>query len=124
MPSAASRTSPVARSKSVLREIVREQFPAFEVREFSSANVAKAPIVLVGTFTGIQLDNTTVGCRRPIASALPWPTWPPTRSSPGSCAGAAGRYQTTPTPYFADTPVWVKDAAVDAYIKTRHLGHN
>ena len=102
-----------------LREIVREQFPAFEVREFSSANVAKAPIVLVGTFTGIQLDNTTVGVPQAYRICFALADLAADKIVAKSVARAIPEgINTTPTPYFADTPVWVKDAAVDAYIKT------
>lgn len=102
-----------------LREIVREQFPAFEVRDFSSANVARAPIVLVGTFTGIQLDNTTVGTPQAYRICFALADLAADRIVAKSVARAIPEgINTTPTPYFADTPVWVKDSAVDAYIKT------
>lgn len=102
-----------------LREIVREQFPAFEVREFSSANVVKAPIVLVGTFTGIQLDNSTVGVPQAYRLCFALADLAADKIVAKSVARAIPEgINTTPTPYFADTPVWVKDAAVDAYIKT------
>ena len=38
-------------------ELVRNKYPQFEVLPFSASSVARAPIVLVGTFTAIDLQH-------------------------------------------------------------------
>jgi len=102
-----------------LREVARDQFPQFEVREFTSANVAQQPIVLVGTFTGIKLDNTTVGKPEAFRICLALADFASNKIvSKGVARSTLDNINTTPTPYFSDTPVWVKDESVDAYIKT------
>jgi outer membrane protein OmpA-like peptidoglycan-associated protein len=105
--------------ESRLRDVARDQFPKFDIREFSSANVAKSPIVLVGTFTGITLDNKTVGKPEAYRICLALADLSTNKIlSKGVARATLDGVNTTPTPYFSDTPVWVRDESVDAYIKT------
>jgi outer membrane protein OmpA-like peptidoglycan-associated protein len=102
-----------------LRDVAREKFPAADVREFSSINVAQSPIVLVGTFTAITLDNKTVGKPEAFRICLALADLSTNKIiSEGVARALLEGVNTTPTPYFSDTPVWVKDESVDAYIKT------
>lgn len=102
-----------------LRDIARDQFPKLDIREFSSENVAKGPIVLVGTFTGITLDNKTVGKPEAYRICLALADFSTNKIvSKGVARAMLSGVNVTPTPYFSDTPVWVKDQSVDAYIKT------
>ena len=41
-----------------LRDVAREKFPAADVREFTSGNVAQSPIVLVGTHLSSPTGRT------------------------------------------------------------------
>ncbi len=102
-----------------LRDVARDQFPAADVREFTSSNVAKSPIVLVGTFTAITLENKTVGKPEAFRICLALADLSTNKIiSKGVARAMLDGVNTTPTPYFSDTPVWVKDESVDAYIKT------
>ena len=102
-----------------LRDIARDQFPKLDIREFSSGNVAQGPIVLVGTFTGITLDNKTVGKPEAYRICLALADFSTNKIvAKGVARAMLEGVNTTPTPYFSDTPVWVKDQTVDAYIKT------
>ncbi len=102
-----------------LRDVARDRFPAADVREFTSANVAKSPIVLVGTFTAITLDNKTVGKPEAFRICLALADLSTNKIiSKGVARAMLEGVNTTPTPYYSDSPVWVKDESVDAYIKT------
>ena len=102
-----------------LRDIARDKFPAADVREFTSSNVAQSPIVLVGTFTAITLENKTVGKPEAFRICLALADLSTNKIiSKGVARAMLDGVNTTPTPYFSDTPVWVKDESVDAYIKT------
>lgn len=102
-----------------LRDIARAQFPNIEIREFTSGNVAQNPTVLVGTFTGITLDNKTVGKPEAYRICLALADLSANKIvSKGVARAMLEGVNTTPTPYFSDTPVWVKDDTVDGYIKT------
>ena len=102
-----------------LRDIARDQFPKLDIRDFSSDNVSKAPLVLVGTFTGITLDNKTVGKPEAYRICLALADFSTNKIvAKGVARSMLNGVNSTPTPYFSDTPVWVKDQTVDAYIKT------
>ena len=105
--------------ESRLRDVARDKFPAADVREFTSGNVAQSPIVLVGTFTAITLENKTVGKLEAFRICLALADLSTNKIiSKGVARAMLEGVNTTPTPYFSDTPVWVKDESVDAYIKT------
>ena len=102
-----------------IRDVARDKFPAADVREFTSKNVALSPIVLVGTFTAITLENKTVGKPEAFRICLALADLSTNKIiSKGVARAMLDGVNTTPTPYFSDTPVWVKDESVDAYIKT------
>ena len=102
-----------------LRDIARDQFPKLDIRDFSSDNVAKGPLVLVGTFTGITLDNKTVGKPEAYRICLALADFSSNKIvAKGVARSMLDGVNSTPTPYFSDTPVWVKDQTVEAYIKT------
>ncbi len=102
-----------------LREIAR-QFPSIEVQEFSSTNVAQNPIVLVGTFTGITLENkAALGKPEAYRICLALADLATNKIvSKGVARSIVEGVNVTPLPYYADIPVWTKDPSVDAYIKT------
>ena len=105
--------------ESRLRDVARDKFPAADVREFTSGNVAQSPIVLVGTFTAITLENKTVGKPEAFRICLALADLSTNKIiSKGVARALPDGVNATPTPYFSDTPVWVKDESVDAYIKT------
>ena len=105
--------------ESRLRDVARENFPAADVHEFTSGNVAQSPIVLVGTFTAITLENKTVGKPEAFRICLALADLSTNKIiSKGVARALLEGVNTTPTPYFSDTPVWVRDESVDAYIKT------
>jgi hypothetical protein len=102
-----------------IRDVARDRFPMIDVRDFSSANVAQNPIVLVGTFTGITLDNKPAGKPEAYRICLALADLSSNKIvAKGVARSTLDGVNTTPTPYFGDTPVWAKDAPVDAYIKT------
>ena len=42
-----------------LTDLMHERYPQFDVQAFSAANVAKSPLVLIGTFTGVNAERKT-----------------------------------------------------------------
>jgi outer membrane protein OmpA-like peptidoglycan-associated protein len=102
-----------------IRDLAREKFPGVEIREFTPENVAQKPIVLVGTFTGITLDNKPSGTPEAYRICLALADLASNKIvAKGVARALVEGVNVTPTPYYADAPVWVKDASVDAYIKT------
>ena len=100
-------------------ELVRTSYPQFEIQPFSAASVAQAPLVLIGTFTGVNPQgHVTV----PPAAFRIWLTLADVQT--GTIV-AKGRTHATregvdvrPTAYFHESPVWTTDPVVNGYIKT------
>lgn len=100
-------------------ELVRTQYPQFEVRPFSSANVVKSPIVFIGTHTGVNDYGKTTGERTAFRICLALLDLKSGKliSWARSFAKTEG-VDITPTPYFRDNPAWTSDAATEGYIKS------
>jgi outer membrane protein OmpA-like peptidoglycan-associated protein len=102
-----------------LAELMREHYPQFDVQDFSAANVAKSPLVLIGTFTGVNAERKTAGSREAyrICFALA-----DLRSgklvSKGLAFALPDGVDPTPLAFFRDAPAWSEDPATEGYIKT------
>ena len=69
-------------TESRIVELVKAKYPHFDVQPFSAANVAKSPIVLVGTFTGVNQQAQTTGTREAFRVCLALADLKSGRSSP------------------------------------------
>jgi outer membrane protein OmpA-like peptidoglycan-associated protein len=103
-----------------IAELAKADFKHIDIQPFTPENVAKSPVVLVGTFTPINnATNKTEGERDAYRICLALADL----SEKKVVAKAAIRAKTdgidiTPVAFFQDSPVWSKDAATDAYIRT------
>jgi outer membrane protein OmpA-like peptidoglycan-associated protein len=100
-------------------ELIQTSYPQFEIQPFSAASVAQAPLVLIGTFAGV---NTQGQVTVPPEAFRIWLTLADLQT--GKIV-AKGRTHATlegvdvrPTAYFQESPVWTTDPVVDGYIKT------
>lgn len=102
-----------------LIELVQKSYPRFSVQEFSSEALAREPVVLIGTFTAVNNDGIAAGPRDAFRICLALADLR-TKSivSKGVARAKPDGVDATPTPYYRDSPVWAKDQATDAYIKT------
>jgi outer membrane protein OmpA-like peptidoglycan-associated protein len=104
---------------SQLTSLMRERYPQYEVLPFTTDNVTKSPLVLIGTFTGVNAQRQTTGDREAyrICFALA-----DLRSgklvSKGLAFSTTDGVDTTPLPSFGDAPAWSEDPATDGYIRT------
>lgn len=102
-----------------LADLMRERYPQFDVQAFSAANVARSPLVLIGTFTGVNAERKTAGAREAyrICFALA-----DLRSgklvSKGLAFALPEGVDPTPLAFFRDAPAWSEDPATEGYIKT------
>ena len=98
--------------------LVRKSYPRFEVRAFSSEALSRGPVVLIGTFTAINNAGAADGPRDAYRICL---ALADLRSksivSKGVARAKPEAIDVTPTPAFADTPVWATDPATSIYIK-------
>jgi len=93
---------------------LRRQHPQFEVLPFQQASLAKAQYLLVGTITRVEVGRGSYQINLALAEL----------KSGQVVAQASSRardegFDTTPTPYYRDTPVlMLKDPVVDGYMRT------
>ncbi|MFM9941599.1 MAG: OmpA family protein [Hyphomicrobiaceae bacterium] len=103
-----------------LRQLIAQRFAAkFDVKPFNADNVAKNPHVLIGTFTPIHATAQASGAKDAyrlcfavidLSSKL--------IVSKGFARATSQGINPVPTPAFAESPIWMKDPAVEGYIKT------
>ena len=100
-------------------DLVKNNYPRFEVARFSSASVAKSPVVLIGTFTAINNAGLAGGPRDAYRICLALADLRTRKIiSKGVARAQPEGIDVTPTSFFADSPVFAKDASTDAYIKS------
>jgi outer membrane protein OmpA-like peptidoglycan-associated protein len=99
--------------------LVKSSYQRFEMTPFSTQAVADQPVVLVGTFTAINNAGLANGPRDAYRICL---TLADLRTkkiiSKGVARALPDGIDTKPTAFFEDSPVSLKDPAIDAYIKT------
>jgi outer membrane protein OmpA-like peptidoglycan-associated protein len=102
-----------------LVELVRTSYPQFEIQPFSAASVAQSPLVLLGTFSGV---NTQGHVTVPPEAFRIWLTLANLQTgkivSKGRSHAKPAGVDVWPTAYFQESPIWIKDPVVDGYIKT------
>ncbi len=102
-----------------VEKLVEAAFPQFEIKPFTAANVAAAPLVFIGTFTPINLLGKGDGARdayRVCFALADLKTG--IIVSKGFARSQTAGIDPTPLPYFQDAPVWVNDKIVEGYVKT------
>lgn len=102
-----------------IAEIAGSKHPDFVLQEFSGANLSRSPLVLIGTLTPV--NGAGDGKR-------PWEAYSLCLALADPASGVIIAKTTaqahmedvdhTPTPYFLDSPGWIKDAATEIYIAT------
>ena len=102
-----------------LASLIRERYPQFDVQPFSAANVARSPLVLIGTFTGVNAQRQTTGAREAyrICFALADLKTGKLVSKGLAFAQPAG-VDPTPLAFYRDAPAWTDDPATLGYIRT------
>jgi outer membrane protein OmpA-like peptidoglycan-associated protein len=96
-------------------ERLGSQHPQFELLPFQGANLTKAQYLLTGT----MVRSAGSGARKPFQIQLALVEMA-TRNvlAHASALARDDSLDTSPTPYYQDSPVLVKDQVVDGYIRT------
>jgi len=96
-------------------ERMTTKYETFEILPFRAANLSKTPYLLTGTMTRVAPDKPKSPLRLDLAL---------TDLKTGNVVAQASSLakdeglDTTPTPYFRDSPILVKDKVIDGYIAT------
>jgi outer membrane protein OmpA-like peptidoglycan-associated protein len=100
-------------------DLVRNNYPRFEVARFSAATVARSPVVLIGTFTAINNAGLAGGPRDAYRICLALADLHTKKIiSKGVARAQPEGIDATPTSFYAESPVFAKDPSTDAYIKS------
>ena len=100
-------------------DLIRARYPQYDVQPFNAGNVAKSPLVLVGTFTGVNKERKTEGQREAYRICLALADLKSGKLvSKGLAFAQPDGVDTSPTAHFRDTPAWVEDPATLGYIRT------
>jgi outer membrane protein OmpA-like peptidoglycan-associated protein len=99
--------------------LIKERYPQYEVLPFSAANVARSPLVLVGTFTGVNAERKTEGEREAFRICLALADLKTGKLvGKGLAFSRPEGVDPTPTAFFRDAPAWAEDPATVGYIRT------
>jgi outer membrane protein OmpA-like peptidoglycan-associated protein len=102
-----------------ITDLVKSSYPRFQVARFSSDSVAKAPVVLIGTFTAVNNAGVAGGAKDAYRICLALADMKTkTIISKGVARALPEGIDPTPAAFFNDSPVFAKDASTDSYIKT------
>jgi outer membrane protein OmpA-like peptidoglycan-associated protein len=100
-------------------ELVKSSYPRFQVARFSAETVAKSPVVLIGTFTAVNNAGVAGGAKDAYRICLALADLKTkTIISKGVARALPEGIDPTPAAFFADSPVFAKDASTDSYVKT------
>ena len=89
----------------------------FDLQPFSTASLAKAPLLFVGTLTALGNDNRPGHDWHRVCLALV-DLRTGTIVSKGFARAAKDGVDLTPTAFFLDSPAWAPDPTTEGYVKT------
>jgi len=102
-----------------LSELVKKSYPRFEVARFSASALDRQPVVLIGTFTAINSGGVATGPRDAYRICLALADLKSRKLiSKGFARALPQGIDPTPIAFFNDSPVFVKDPAVDGYVRS------
>jgi len=100
-------------------KIIKEGYPRYVVQPFNTENVKRAPLLLVGTFTGVNGERKTEGKREAFRICLALADLKTGKLvGKGLAFARAEGVDITPQGADRDAPAWVEDAATLGYIRT------
>ena len=100
-------------------DLLRQRYPAFDVQPFTTASLARSPLLFIGTFTPVDKEGKNAGPREwhRVCLALV-----DLRSgvivSKGFARARMEGVDLTPTAYYLDSPAWAPDPVVQGYVGT------
>ena len=99
--------------------IIKERYPRYTVQPFNTGNVLRGPLLLVGTFTGVNAERKTEGRREAFRICLALADLKTGKLvSKGLAFARPDGVDTTPLPADRDAPAWMEDAATIGYVRT------
>lgn len=102
-----------------LTQLIKDSYPRYTVQPFKSNTVQQGPLVLIGTFTGVNGERKTEGKREAYRICLALADLKTGKLvSKGLAFATPDGVDPSPIPFFRDAPVWMDDPAITGYIRT------
>jgi outer membrane protein OmpA-like peptidoglycan-associated protein len=102
-----------------ITDLVKSSYPRFEVARFTTTVIEKSPVVLIGTFTAINSGGAATGPRDAYRICLALADLKSKKLiSKGFARALPEGINPTPISFFNDSPVFVKDPAIDGYVRS------
>lgn len=102
-----------------LAKLIKDSYPRYTVQPFKAATVQQGPLLLIGTFTGVNGERKTEGRREAYRICLALADLKTGKLvSKGLAFARADGIDSTPVNFFRDAPVWLDDPATTGYIRT------
>ena len=102
-----------------LAKLIKDSYPRYTVQPFKVATVQQGPLILIGTFTGVNSERKTEGKRESFRVCLALADLKTGKLvSKGLAFAKADGVDSTPLPFFRDSPVWLDDSATSGYVRT------
>ena len=103
----------------MLVKLIDERYPRFKVKPFNAANVASGPLILIGTFTGVNAQRKTEGKRETYWICLALADLRTGKIiSKGVAFALPEGVNSTPLAFYQDAPAVVADDATSGYVRT------
>jgi hypothetical protein len=100
-------------------KIIREGFPRYSVQPFNTDSVKRGPLLLVGTFTGVNAERKTEGKREAFRICLALADMKTGKLvSKGLAFAKPDGVDSMPLPLDRDAPAWLEDSTTLGYIRT------
>ena len=103
----------------MLVKLIEERYPRFKVKPFNAANVASGPLILIGTFSGVNAQRKTEGKREAYWICLALADLRTGKIvSKGVAFALPDGVNSTPLAFYQDAPAVVSDDATSGYVRT------
>ncbi len=103
----------------MLVKLIEERYPRYQVKPFNAANVSSGPLILIGTFTGVNAQRQTEGKREAYRICLALADLRTGKIiSKGLAFALPDGVNHTPAAFYQDAPALVSDSATSGYVRT------
>ncbi|MEO8806563.1 MAG: OmpA family protein [Burkholderiaceae bacterium] len=100
-------------------ELLKANYPNFDVKPFTTTNLSRGPLMFIGTFTAVDKERKNVGEHDAYRICL---ALVDLRSgkivSKGLAFAEKEGVDITPSVFFQDNPAWAPDPAIQGYVRT------
>jgi outer membrane protein OmpA-like peptidoglycan-associated protein len=114
-----TQTNATVSMEQKITNLARAAYPRFDVQPFTTATLAKKPIILIGTFTTINANAQTSGARESYRICLALADLRTGKIvAKGVARAQLANVDAIPLAYYADSPFVAPDRVTEGYVKS------